>query len=80
LLAQQLWLHKSLARPDQGELIRDVGDEWRVERQFVDAVLAARRGEPWCLSPDFAEASHYMRKLQAIHDSVEQARTMPLAE
>jgi len=80
LLTQQLWRHKSLTRPDQGELIRDSGDEWHVERQFVDAVLAARRGEPWRVSPDFVEASHYMRKLQAIHDSVEQPRTMPLAE
>jgi predicted dehydrogenase len=80
LLAQQMWLHKDLAKPDQGELIKDAGDEWRVERQFVDAVLAARRGESWHVSPDFVEASHYMRKLQAIHDSAAQSRTVQLAD
>jgi predicted dehydrogenase len=80
LLAQQLWLHKDLARSDPGELIKDAGDEWRVERQFIDAVLAARRGESWHVSPDFLEASHYMRKLQAIHDSAAQSRTVRLAD
>jgi predicted dehydrogenase len=80
LLAQQMWLHKDLAQPDQAELIKEAGDEWRVERQFIDAVLAARRGERWHVSPDFVEASHYMRKLQAIQDSASQARTIQLAD
>jgi hypothetical protein len=80
LLSHQLWLHKNAARPDQGELINDAGDEWRVERQFIDAVLAARRGEKWHVSPDFVEASHYMRKLQAIHDSARQSRTVQLTD
>jgi len=80
LLSQQMWLHKNPGRPDQGELINDAGDEWRVERQFIDAVLAARRGQKWHVSPDFVEASHYMRKLQAIHDSAGQSRTVHLTD
>lgn len=80
LLAQQMWLHKDLGKPDHGELIKDAGDEWRVERQFIDAVLAAQRGERWHVSPDFVEASHYMRKLQAIQDSAAQTRTVQLTD
>src|SRR5436190_2081917 len=79
-LAQQLRLHKDAAEPAAGELIDDVGDEWRVERQFIDAVLAVRRGVAWQVSPDFAEASRYMRKMQAIHDAAAQSRTVPLSE
>jgi predicted dehydrogenase len=80
LLAQQLRLHKDPANAAAGELIDDVGDEWRVEREFIDAVLAARRGEAWRVSPDFAEASRYMRKMHAIHDAAAQGRTVPLSE
>jgi predicted dehydrogenase len=78
LFAQQLWLHT--ATNAQGEVIDDVGDEWRVERQFIDAVLAARRGEAWHVSPDFPEASRYMRKMQAIHDAAAQLRTVRMTE
>jgi predicted dehydrogenase len=80
LLAQQLWLYKDPARPDQGELLKDAGDEWRVERQFIDAVISARRGDEWHVGPDFVEASLYMRKLQAIHDSAAQSRSIQLAD
>jgi predicted dehydrogenase len=80
LLGQQLWLHNVAAKPEQALLINDAGDEWRVERQFIDAVLAARRGEAWHVSPDFVEASHYMRKLQAIHDSAAHCRSVQLAD
>jgi predicted dehydrogenase len=80
LLGQQLRLHKDAADPAAGEVIDDAGDEWRVERQFIDAVLAAQRGEAWQVSPNFAEASRYMRKMQAIRDAAAQGRTVPLSE
>ncbi len=79
LLAQQMRLLKDTSRPNDGELINDGGDAWRVERQFIDAVLAARRGEPWHVSPDFVEAAKYMRKMQAIHDSAARSKAIALA-
>ena len=53
LLAQQMWLYKDPAKPDQGELIDDPGDEWRVERrnfiteieQLEESVERARQTE-----------------------------------
>ncbi|MFP4511287.1 MAG: Gfo/Idh/MocA family protein [Spirochaetaceae bacterium] len=47
------------------ELLRD----WRVELDFIEAVRAARRGESWTVSPDFAEGLRYMKKMEAISRS-----------
>src|SRR5207237_9660243 len=80
LLAQQLRLCGPSADASDGELVARVGDEWRVERDFIDAVLAARHGERWQVSPDFAQASRYMRKLQAIHDAAARSRVVQLAD
>ncbi len=48
---------------------RSLQRPWRVEADFIDAVRAARRGEPWSVSPDFAEGLLYMQKVEAIHVS-----------
>lgn len=79
LLAQQVLLHQTNAEKSATIVVDSVGDQWQVERQFITAVLAARRGAPWRVSPDFAEASAYMRKLQAIHDSAAQSRIVQLS-
>ena len=51
----------------------DVPDElqrpWLVELDFVEAVRAAKRGQSWSVSPDFAEGLLYMRKVEAVHRS-----------
>jgi predicted dehydrogenase len=76
LLAQTVLVYRS---PDaEAELVDDVGDEWAVESEFIAAVRAARRGEPWTVRPDFHEAARYMQKLQAIHDSAGQSRVVRL--
>lgn len=55
---------------------------WRVERDFVDAVRAAQRGEPWrnpaSTTPDFHEARKYMLKMHAIHRSAESGAAFDL--
>lgn len=53
---------------------------WQVEKDFIDAVHNARRGESWHVSPDFTEAARYMRKVQAIHDSATKGKTIDLDE
>jgi predicted dehydrogenase len=53
---------------------------WQVERDFAEAVRAARRGEGWSVSPDFDEALAYMRKVEAVHLSAEQGRAIRLSE
>ncbi|MBC7821647.1 MAG: hypothetical protein IAG10_32575, partial [Planctomycetaceae bacterium] len=44
------------------------------------AVRSARRGEAWHVRPNFVEAERYMRKMQAIHDSVRESRLVSLAD
>lgn len=53
---------------------------WRVEDDFIAAVRAARRGEKWSVSPDFAEATQYMRKVEAVHLSAATGKAVVLAE
>jgi predicted dehydrogenase len=53
---------------------------WSAERDFVAAVRAARAGQPWSVSPDFAEGDEYMRKLEAVHLSAASGRSVTLAE
>ncbi|MEX0746088.1 MAG: Gfo/Idh/MocA family oxidoreductase [Phycisphaeraceae bacterium] len=47
----------------------DLQRPWRVERDFLDAVHAARRDEPWQVSTDFHEGQRYMAKIEALHRS-----------
>jgi predicted dehydrogenase len=54
--------------PSNKQILDATGDPWQVEAHFIAAVRAARRGEPGQVSPDFLEASRYMRKMQLIHD------------
>ncbi len=58
------------------ELQRD----WLVEHDFIAAVRQARAGQPWRVSPDFAEGMRYMRKMQAIHASAHTGRPIKLAD
>jgi predicted dehydrogenase len=80
LLAQRIELTTGMAETGNGAIVANQPDAWRVERQFIDAVQAARRGEPWRVSPDFAEAARYMRKLHAIHASAAKACVVQLAD
>jgi len=54
--------------------------DWRVELDFVEAVRAADRGEPWSVDPDFEAGLRYMRKVQAIHDAARRGARVELAE
>lgn len=62
------------------EVPEDEQRPWRVERDFIEAVRAAERGEAWSVDPDFTEGQRYMRKVQAIHDAARQGRAIHLAE
>ena len=53
---------------------------WTVERDFIDAVRAARAGRPWTVTPDFAEGVAYMRKIEAVHASASRGRVVRLNE
>ena len=53
---------------------------WRVERDFIEAVRAARRGEAWQVSPDFAEGLAYMKKVEALCRSAQTGQAVKLAE
>jgi predicted dehydrogenase len=68
--------------PIEEMIVDAVGDPWQVEHEFIAAVLAARRGEPWraenLINPDFQEASRYMLKMQAIHDSAASGQPVEL--
>jgi predicted dehydrogenase len=49
---------------------------WQVERDFIAAVQSARQGQAWSVSPDFAEALLYMRKVEAVHLSAQSGRAV----
>ena len=72
-----------LAKPGEGfETVTvppELRAEWTVERDFVEAVRAARAGRPWRISPDFAEGVEYMRKVEAVHVSAAAGRAVVLA-
>lgn len=53
---------------------------WRVERDFIDAVLKAMRGQPWQVSPDFVEGVAYMQKVEAVHVAATTGRRVMLSE
>jgi len=53
--------------------------DWRVERDFIDAVRAAGRGEDWSVDPDFTDGLRYMRKVQAIHASATTGEAVDVA-
>jgi predicted dehydrogenase len=56
---------------------------WQVERDFVDAVRAAKAGVPGQarrVSPDFQEGLEYMRKVEAVHRSAASGRTVTLSD
>lgn len=76
LLAQQVELLTASSKA--GAVIDSVGDEWRVEAEFLDAIRAARRGETWTVRPNFVEAERYMRKMQAIHESGRKQNDVPI--
>ncbi len=44
---------------------------WRVEHDFIEAVLDARRAGTWSVSPDFHEGLRYMKKVEAVHRAAE---------
>ncbi len=52
---------------------------WTVERDFIEAVRAARTGKPWKVSPDFDEGLRYMRKMEAVHAAARTGQTVRLA-
>jgi predicted dehydrogenase len=62
------------------EVPSELRAEWTVERDFVEAVRAARAGRPWRVSPDFVDGAEYMRKVEAVHVSAEAGRAVVLAE
>jgi hypothetical protein len=64
--------------PTQAVYYDAMRDPWLVEFEFLTAVRAARRGEPWQVRPNFAEASRYMLKMQALHDSARTNSTVRL--
>ncbi len=70
--------------PLQGAEVPDhLKRDWRVERDFIDAVRAARRGEPperRPVSPDFREGLGYMLKVEAVHESARTGRAVRLSE
>lgn len=78
LLANQIILQSADSARDT--VIDSVGDDWRVEADFLAAVRSAQRGEPWLVHPDFVEAARYMRKMQAIHDSTRDSRVVSMSE
>lgn len=53
---------------------------WRVEEDFISAVRAAQRGEHWSVSPDFAEAYRYMRKVEAVHRAQQTGQAVRLSD
>ena len=73
-----------LARPggtfESVKVPSELRSEWRVERDFVDAVRAARIGRSWRVAPDFVEGVEYMRKIEAVHVSAGSARAVVLAD
>lgn len=58
----------------------DQTNPWRVEEEFIAAVRAAERGDDWRAlhrdSPDFATGLKYMRKVNAVHRSVDEGRAV----
>ena len=80
LLAGSVSLQRQ--RDSNEHAIDSSGDPWRVEQEFVSAVIDARRGDPWRskdrINPDFDVAARYMSKMQAIHDSAATGRPVEL--
>ena len=57
--------------------------DWQVEADFIGAVRLAKEGKPpqdRPVSPDFAEGIRYMRKMNAVHRSVNEGRRVNLSE
>ena len=54
--------------------------DWHVEEDFIQAIHDVRAGKSWSVSPDFHEALQYMKKVEAVAQSAEQARAVHLAE
>jgi predicted dehydrogenase len=52
---------------------------WRVEKDFIEAVRAARAGKRWSVSPDFHEGLLYMQKVEAVHRSAQSGQAVTLA-
>jgi predicted dehydrogenase len=73
-----------------GESLKPVTDvpedlrfTWKVEQEFVDAVRKAMEGagpEERPVSPDFVEGIAYMRKIEAVHLSSDQAKVIRPAD
>ena len=56
---------------------------WQVEADFIAAVRLALAGSPASerqVCPDFAEGLKYMRKMAAVHLSVNESRKVNLSE
>jgi predicted dehydrogenase len=54
--------------------------DWRVERDFIEAVRAARRGEAWSVDPDFHDGLKYMKKMEAVDCAARTGQRVKLAE
>ncbi|HEX7008793.1 MAG TPA: Gfo/Idh/MocA family oxidoreductase, partial [Phycisphaeraceae bacterium] len=62
----------------QVDVPADLKRDWQVERDFIEAVRAARQGRSWSVSPDFHEGLRYMKKVEAIHQSAQSGETVRL--
>jgi predicted dehydrogenase len=64
----------------EAEVPPELTRPWRVEQDFVEAVLQAHKGERWSVSPDFEEGLAYMKKMEAIHLSAADGKAVRLSE
>jgi predicted dehydrogenase len=58
------------------ELKRD----WWAEDEFIAAVRNARAGQPFSVTPDFAEGLLYMQKVEAVHEASGNGKSVKLGE
>ena len=72
------------ARAGEELKIADVPDhfqrDWMVEQDFIAAVRAARRGNSWQVSPDFAEGLLYMQKVEAVHRAAHTSQAVKISD
>jgi hypothetical protein len=81
LLAGNVVLLQKKGNADK-QIIDATGDPWQVEAEFIQAIRAIRRHEPWRteehINPDFFAAAAYMLKMQAIHDSAAKGKPVEI--
>jgi predicted dehydrogenase len=54
--------------------------DWRVERDFIEAVRKARAGEAWSVDPDFHQGLKYMKKVEAIDQAARTGQRVNVAD